>query len=648
MTTSSRASSGRLLLERRFWPLFVAQFCGAFNDNFFKSAFVLILTFQGISLFGLGAEQLVALAGGVFILPFFLFSAFAGQLADKYPKAALIRWVKLAEVGVLLLGGLSFVVGSAALSFSVLFLLGTQATLFGPLKYGVLPELLGSEELVAGNALVELGTFLAILLGTLAGGILIGLGPAGTHWVTAIMLGVSGLGWLATLRLRSGPAADPSLSVEPRVFRPTWRLLGLAQGQRALWNAILGISWFWLLGSVVLSVLPGLVKTELHGTEGVVTYFLALFSIGVGAGAVLAEKLSYSRLELGLVPLGSLGISVFLVDAGLALAFGPAGPATGVVPLAAFLQSGQGVRLSLDFLAFSISSGLFTVPLYTLLQQRSEGRTRARIIAANNVANAVFMVAGAVLLVGLFAAGVSIPMVLGLCALLNLAVAVYIYSVIPEFMLRLWCYLLAHVLYRVRVRGSAFVPKEGAAVLVANHITFVDWMVIACVTQRPMRFVMDHAYANAWLVRRVLRDAKVIPIASAKVSPDILESAFGAISEALRDGELVCIFPEGRLTSDGQIGQFKRGIERILARDPVPVVPMHLDGLYGSYFSRAPSRRLFGRLWSRVELNVGAPIAPEGLTAPRLEERIRELGGVASAPHAAAAYAVEGGPTRQE
>ena len=646
MTTSSRASTGHLLSDRRFWPLFVAQFCGAFNDNFFKSAFVLILTFHGSSLLGLGPEQLVALAGGVFILPFFLFSAFAGQLADKYPKAILIRWVKLAEVGVLLLGGLSFVVNSAALSFSVLFLLGAQATLFGPLKYGILPELLGSEELVAGNAWVELGTFLAILLGTLAGGILIGLGPAGTHWVTGIMLGVSGLGWLATLRLRSGPAADPSLIVEPRVLRPTWRLLRLAQGERALWNAILGISWFWLLGSVVLSVLPGLVKTELHGTEGVVTYFLALFSIGVGGGAVLAEKLSYSRLELGLVPLGSLGITVFLVDAGLALAFGAAGPASAaVVPLAAFLQTGLGVRLSLDFLAFSISSGLFTVPLYTLLQQRSEGRTRARIIAANNVANAVFMVAGAVLLVGLFAAGVSIPMVLGLCALLNLAVAVYIYSVIPEFMLRLWCYLLAHVLYRLRVRGGAFVPKVGAAVLVANHITFVDWMVIACVSQRPMRFVMDNAYANAWLVRRVLRDAKVIPIASARVNPEILESAFEAISSALRDGELVCIFPEGRLTSDGQIGQFKRGIERILARDPVPVVPMHLDGLYGSYFSRAPSRGITGRLWSRVELNVGAPMAPEGLTALRLEERVRELGGVPPAPPAPAAYAVEGGPT---
>jgi 1-acyl-sn-glycerol-3-phosphate acyltransferase len=547
---------------------------------------------------------------------------------------------------VLLLGGLSFVVDSAGLSFAVLFLLGAQAALFGPLKYGVLPELLGSEELVAGNALVELGTFLAILLGTLAGGVLIGLGPAGTHWVTGIMLGVSGLGWLATLRLRSGPAADPGLLVEPRVLRPTWRLLRLAQGERALWNAILGISWFWLLGSIVLSVLPGLVKTELHGTEGVVTYFLALFSIGVGGGAVLAEKLSYSRLELGLVPLGSLGITLFLVDAGLALAFDAAGAAPGaVVPLAAFLQSGLGVRLSLDFLAFSISSGLFTVPLYTLLQQRSEGRTRARIIAANNVCNAVFMVVGAMLLVGLFAAGVSVPQVLGLCALLNLAVAVYIYSVIPEFMLRLWCYLLAHVLYRLRVHGGELVPREGAAVLVSNHITFVDWMVIACVTQRPMRFVMDNAYASAWLVRRVLRDARVIPIASAKINPDVLESAFEAISEALRAGELVCIFPEGRLTSDGQIGQFKRGIERILARDPAPVVPMHLDGLYGSYFSRAPSRGIFGRLWSRVELKVGAPLAPDGLSALRLEERVRELSGLAPEAPSPAAYAVEGGPT---
>ena len=643
--TMSRTSTGRLLGDRRFWPLFVAQFFGAFNDNFFKSTLVLLLTFREATFAGLGARELVALAGGVFILPYFLFSAFAGQLADKYPKATLIRWVKLAEVGVLLLGSLSFALGSTGLSFAVLFLLGTQAALFGPLKYGVLPELLSSTELVAGNALVELGTFLAILCGTLAGGLLVSLGPAGMHWVSGLLLTCSLLGWAATLRLRAAPAAEPSLVVERRILRPTARLIGRARRERALWQSILGISWFWLLGSVVLSVLPSLVKGELHGSEGIVTYFLALFSIGVGAGSVLAEKLSYSRLELGLVPLGSLGITLFLADAGAALALAPS--AAGAAPalaLGAFVDSSLGLRLSVDFLLFSLSSGLFTVPLYTLLQERSEEKTRARIIAANNVLNAVFMVAGALLLTGLFALGLSIPALLVGCAALNLAVALYIYTVLPEFLLRLLCYGLAHLLYRLRVAGAEHVPAKGAAVLVANHVTFVDWMVIACATQRPIRFVMDNAYANAWLVRRVLADAKVIPIASAKVNPEVLEAAFGSISGALGAGELVCIFPEGRLSSDGQMAAFRRGIERILASDPVPVVPMHLSGLFGSHFSRAPSRRLWGRLWGRVELKIGSPLAPEGLTAQALEEHVQQLGAPTSTQAVAASDPVPGTP----
>ncbi len=628
MSTNSRTTASGLLADRRFGPLFFAQFFGAFNDNVFKNALVLLVTFRGISLLGLHAEQLVALAGGIFILPFFLFSAFSGQLADKYPKPVLIRWVKLAEVVIMVLGGASLLLESPLLSFGVLFLLGTQATVFGPLKYGVLPELLGPGELVLGNALVELGTFLAILLGTILGGLLIGLGPEGAHWVSGIVIAVSLVGWLVTFRLPRGVAAEPELRVEPRIFRPTWKLLRMAQKQPSVWHSILGISWFWLLGSVVLSVLPSLVKQSLHGSEAIVTYFLALFSIGVGVGALLAERLSFSQLELGLVPLGSLGITVFLLDAGFLLIFGrlPEVSAGEVLSLGGLLQTSLGVHLSVALLLFSVASGLFTVPLYTLLQERSDEKTRARVVAANNVQNAVFMVAGALLLVGFFALGITIPQVLIICAAMNLAVAVYIYTVIPEFMLRFFCYCLSHVLYRVRVSGRENVPAKGAAVLVCNHITFVDWLVLASATQRPMRFVMDAAYANLPIFKKLLKDAKVIPIASAKQNPQLLVAAFDEISATLREGELVCIFPEGRLTSDGSMGPFKRGIERIVERDPVPVVPMHLEGLWGSWFSRAPSKRWNGRLWSRLELRIGQAVRPEGLTAALLEERVRTLG----------------------
>ncbi len=628
MSTTHRTTAGGLLADRRFGPLFLAQFFGAFNDNVFKNALVLLVTFRGVSLLGLHAEQLVALAGGIFILPFFLFSAFSGQLADKYPKATLIRWVKLGEVVIMVLGGGSLLTDSPLLSFGVLFLLGTQAAVFGPLKYGVLPELLTKSELVLGNALVELGTFLAILLGTILGGLLMGLGPQGVHWVSGIVVAVSLLGWVATFRLPKGEPAEPSLALEPRIFRPTWRLLRMAQKQPSIWHSILGISWFWLLGSVVLSVLPTMVKDGLHGSEVIVTYFLALFSVGVGVGALLAERLSFSQLELGLVPLGSLGITVFLLDVGLLLIFGqaPAVRAGEVLSLGGLLQTSLGVHLSVALLLFSVASGLFTVPLYTLLQERSDEKTRARVIAANNVQNAVFMVAGALLLVGLFALGITIPQVLIICAAMNLAVAVYIYTVIPEFMLRFFCYCLSHVLYRVRVSGREHVPTTGAAVLVCNHITFVDWLVLASATQRPMRFVMDAAYADLPPFRKLLKDAKVIPIASAKQNPKLLEAAFDEISATLREGELVCIFPEGRLTSDGGMAPFKRGIERIVERDAVPVIPMHLEGLWGSHFSRAPDKRWSGRLWSRLELRIGEAVRPEGLTAALLEERVRALG----------------------
>jgi 1-acyl-sn-glycerol-3-phosphate acyltransferase len=628
MNDSSRTTAGGLLTDRRFGPLFLAQFFGAFNDNVFKNALVLLVAFRGISVFGLRADQVVALASGIFILPFFLFSAFSGQLADKYSKATLIRWVKLGEVGVMVLGGVSLFIDSAPLSLGVLFLLGTQAALFGPLKYGVLPELLSKNELVLGNALVELGTFLAILLGTILGGVLIGLGQSGVHYVAGIVVVVSIVGWIATFRLPPGSPAEPTLELEPRIFRPTWRLLRMAQKQPSVWHSILGISWFWLLGSVVLSVLPSLVKDNLHGSEAIVTYFLALFSIGVGVGALLAEKLSFSQLELGLVPLGSLGITAFLVDVGLLLMFGeaPAPGAAGVLTLGALLETPFGIHLSLALLAFSIASGLFTVPLYTLLQERSDEKTRARVIAANNVQNAVFMVAGALILIGFFALGITIPQVLVICAAMNLAVAVYIYSIIPEFMLRFFCYCLSHVLYRVQVSGRANVPQTGAAVLVCNHITFVDWLVLASATQRPIRFVMDNAYANLPGFRKILKDAKVIPIASAKQNPKVLEAAFDEISRTLGEGELVCIFPEGRLTSDGAMSQFKRGIERIVERDAVPVIPMHLDGLWGSYFSRAPSRRLLGKLWSSLALKIGEPVLPQDATAALLEERVRKLG----------------------
>jgi len=615
-----------LLTNPRFAPLFWTQFWGAFNDNLFKNALVLSITFHGAAVMGLEPAQVVALSGGIFILPFFLFSAIAGELADKYPKALLIRWVKAAEIAIMLLGVAGFVWHVPEFLLAVLFLMGLHSTIFGPLKYGILPELLPRSELVGGNALVELGTFLAILLGTIGAGAALGMASGSVAGAACVVVGV--LGFWSASRIPQGPPAAPELKISRGLFGPTWSLVRIAARERSVLHSILGISWFWLLGVVVLSILPAIVSVRLGGSEALVTYLLAIFSVGVGAGSLLCKRFSFQMLELGLVPLGSLGMTAFLLDAALMLHGHEAVPGTTIGSL---LATGAGLRLSFDLLCFSLTSGLFIVPLYTLLQERTEESVRSRAIAANNVVNAGFMVVGSLLLTGLYAVGASIPVILCVLALLNAAVAVYIYTVIPEFLFRFVCYCLAHLMYRLQVIGRENIPTSGPAVLVCNHVTFVDWLVISAATQRPIRFVMYYAFTRIPLTGRVFRDAKVIPIAGAKEAPEVLERAFERIAEELAAGELVCIFPEGKLTTDGQMNEFKRGVERIIERTPVPVIPMHLGGLWGSMFSKHAPRKPFGRFLARITLRVGEASAPAEVSAPQLQTRVSELGAIAQA-----------------
>jgi 1-acyl-sn-glycerol-3-phosphate acyltransferase len=606
-----------------FWALFSTQFLGAFNDNLFKTTLTVIITFEAVKLGGLQPTGLVALAGALLILPFALFSALAGQLADRYAKQRLIRITKVGECLIMLLGGAGLMLSNMTLCLGALFLLGTQATFFGPLKYGALPELLPETHLVKGNAFVEMGTFLAILLGTIAGGV---LASHDRSQVAGVIVGVAVLGYVCARYVPQLRPAAPELQVDWGWFRPTWRLVGIARQSRAVFHSILGISWFWLLGAVVLSILPELVKDHLGGGAAVVTFVLGAFSVGVGLGAFLCEKLSYEQIELGLVPLGALGLSLFL--AWLGWVSGPFAEHPGVLDISAFLSESRGRWATAGILLLAISGGVFTVPLYTLLQGRSDPASRARVVAANNVLNAVFMVVGSVVLAGLSALGVTTPQMLLVLALANVLVAAYTYSVVPEFLFRLICWTLAHVVYRLEIHGRENIPKAGPAVLVCNHITFVDWLILSASTQRPIRFVMHYEFLALPLTGRLFRDAKVIPIASAKENPDVLEAAFDSIRQALEAGELVCIFPEGKLTRDGKLSPFRRGIERIVATTPVPVVPLGLQGLWGSWFSRygkGPLRRRFGHLWQRVSLHVGAALPPQTVTVERVEHSVTAL-----------------------
>ena len=617
-----------LLREKRFAPFFVTQFLGAFNDNLFKNALVVLLTFQAAQWTTLPAELLANLAAGVFILPFFLFSATAGQLADKYDKASLARLVKVLEMAIMAIAGAGFFLHSLTVLMTALFLLGLHSTLFGPVKYAILPQHLQADELVGGNALIEAGTFVAILIGTLAGGLLAGSveHPA---WIALGGFCVAVAGYFTSRGIPAAPAPEPGLTVNLNPFSETWRNITFARQNRTVFLSILGISWFWLYGAMFLAQFPVYAKNVLGGGEMVVTLLLAVFTVGIGIGSLLCERMSGKQVEIGLVPFGSIGLTLFGLDLCFASPDGLVG--TTAHELGALLTLPAVWHVLIDLLMLGMFGGFFIVPLYALVQSRSEAGHRARIIAANNILNALFMVVGALGAAAALGAGMSIPALFGVAALLNAAVAVYIYGLVPEFLLRFIAWLLVKAVYRLRREGIEQIPLNGPAVLVANHVSFADAVILLGASPRPIRFVMDHRIFQTPVLGFIFRHSGAIPIASAKDDPALMEKAFAEVSTALANGELVGIFPEGNITRDGELQPFRPGIARILAANPVPVVPMALSGLWGSFFSRIDGEAMktpFRRgMFSHIVLRVGTPLAADAATLPVLHERVLALRG---------------------
>ena len=617
-----------LLKARRFAPFFGTQFLGAFNDNLFKNALIVLLTFQAASWTAIAPEVLTNLAAGIFILPFFLFSATAGQLADKYDKAKLARLVKLLEIVIMGVALLGFSTHSLEVLLTALFLLGLHSTLFGPVKYAILPQHLRENELVGGNALVEAGTFVAILIGTLAGGLLAGAADHPT-WVAYAGLVIAVLGYLTSRGIPAAPAPAPDLVVGLNPLSETWRNIGFARENRTVFLSILGISWFWLYGALFLAQFPAYAKNVLGGTETSVTLLLAIFTIGIGLGSLLCERLSAGHVEIGLVPFGSIGLTIFGID--LAFASPTLLPAGAPLPLLSLLGLHATWRVLFDLFALGLFGGFFIVPLYALIQIRSAPEQRARIIAANNILNALFMVVGSLAAAGLLGDGLSIPALFGVAGVCNAAVAIYIYSLVPEFMLRFIAWLLVHSVYRLEQKGLENIPEEGAAVLVCNHVSFVDPLVIAAASRRPIRFVMDYRIYRTPLISFVFRHMQAIPIAPAREDAAMMEAAFEEVAKALAAGELVAIFPEGKITDSGELYPFRPGVQRIVARTPAPVIPMALQGLWGSFFSRkdgpAMSKPLRRGMFSKIALSVGAPVPPAAATPEHLQEIVAGMRG---------------------
>jgi 1-acyl-sn-glycerol-3-phosphate acyltransferase len=612
-----------LLTQKRFLPFFVTQFFGAFNDNIFKNALIILLAFQGSSFVKMDADLLINIAAAVFILPFFLFSATAGQWIDKYEKSKSIRIIKLLEVFIMSIAAFAFVQGYIVLLIALLFLMGTQSTFFGPAKYSYIPQHLKVTELIEGNALVQMGTFVAILSGTILGGVMIGE-EQGRLYVACAIVFFAMAGYLSSRYIPLTPSLNQGLKINWNFFDETCRNIKFIKSNRTVFLSILGVSWFWFLGATYLVQLPNYTKTTLGGNEQVVTLLLALFTLGIGTGSLLCNWLSGKKIEIGLVPFGSIGLTLFGVD--MYFSQPDSLPAI-TIGLKEFL-SFEYLRLTMDVVLVGFFGGLYIVPLMALVQQRSEPEHLSRVIAGNNIINALLMVLSAVVAIVVLSSGFSIAQLFLLVAIFNALVALYIYSLVPEFLMRFLVWLLIHSIYHIKAKDLEKIPDNGAAVLVCNHVSYVDALIIAGCIRRPVRFVMHYKIYNMPVLNFIFRTAKAIPIAGKYEDETLLNRAFDEIDKALADGDLVCIFPEGKLTANGSISSFRDGVERIIKRRPVPVVPMALQGLWGCAFSRQQSNviyRLYKGLSSSIALLIGDRVEAKDATASMLQDKVQGL-----------------------
>jgi len=615
-----------LLRQRRFAPFFWVQFLGAGNDNLFKFAFTVLVTYQ-LQVSWLPPEKAGLMIGALFTLPFLLFSATSGQLADKLDKALLIRWVKSLEIVIMALAAWGFVRQDVPLLLGCVALMGLHSTVFGPVKFAYLPQHLSERELTGGNGMVEMGTFVAILLGNLAGGLLIALPEVGARYTAWACVGVAVAGRAMAHAVPATPATDPALKINWNPVTETWRNLRLAHRNIVVFRSLLGISWMWFFGAVFLGLFPSFARNVLQGNEQVASLLLVVFSVGIGSGALLCEKLSRRHVEIGLVPLGAIGMSVFAVDLYFASRSLP--PAAGLT-LSQFVGQAAHWRVLADLGLLALSAGIYSVPMYALIQMRSQPTHRARIIAANNILNALFMIVSAAGVGLLLAAGLTIPQVLLATGLLNAVVAFYIFMLVPEYLLRFVAFIATRCVYRFKVRGDEHIPATGAAVLVCNHVSFVDAVLLMAASPRPIRFIMDHRIFAIPVLGWMFKLAKAIPIASRHEDPATYEAAFVQAGQVLADGDLLCIFPEGVITRDGQLGEFKGGIMKILQTHPVPVVPVALRNLWGSFFSRVEQGtamvRPFRRgAFARVGLVAGAALPAAQVTPQLLRQRVQAL-----------------------
>lgn len=625
-----------LLGQRRFLPFFVTQCFGAFNDNVYRQAIIGLLFWLGVS-----PEQRTLytnLAPALFILPYFLFSATAGQIAEKLEKSRLIRITTTMEIAIMSLAAVGFLTQNMTVLLVALFGTGLQSTLFGPVKYSILPSVLHPRELTGGNGLVEMGTSISILAGMIFGGMIFAIaghyGPV-TAATAVVLLAIAGN--LVSRAIPRAEAGAPDLVINWNPVPESIEIWKLTRKQLAVRNAILGVSWFWFIGTMLTAQLPTYAELNLGGHQELYIFALALFSVGTGVGSLLCEKLSARTVEIGLVPLGAFGISSFMLD--LYFARSGAAPVAGLGVMQ-FVQQPGSWRIVMDLVGIGLFTGFFVVPLFALIQSRTPKQELSRVIAGMNIQNALFIVVAAVIGIAVQRfAHWTIPQLFLALAIANVCVAIWIFTLVPEFLMRFLSWVLVRTLYRLRTSGIDHIPDDGAALVVCNHVSYMDALILSASIPRPVRFVMYYRIFNIPVMRWIFRTGKAIPIASPREDAVLMQRAFDAIDAALAEGEIVGIFPEGKLTTNGEIAAFKSGVERVLARAaeagrPVPVVPMALRGMWSSMWSHRDNRlgrmRVPRRFRAHVEMVAGAPVAGDGATVEGLEATVRELRGDAA------------------
>jgi len=586
-----------LLTTRRFAPLFCCQFFAAFGDNFLKTALVFVILYE---VAGANSAVLITIAGATLIAPFFFLSGLGGELADRYDKAFVAQRIKLTELGAAIVAVAGFAFHSLTLLFVAVFMFGTLAALFGPIKYGILPDLLERRELPSGNALIEGGTFLAILFGTIVAGMAANGNSSPIHFAW-LMIVTALASWLASLLIPKSGEGAPDLVINRNVLVSTGSLIKQIRADPRLWWGALVASWFWLVGALVLSLLPPLVSFTIGGSEEVVTLFLTIFSVAVAVGSGLAAWLAAGRIVLLPTLVAAVLLGLFALDLGWT--------ASAIVPsptplsLGAFFASRYSLHIAIDLAGLAIAGGLFIVPVFTAVQVWAGADRRARVVAAVNVLNAAFMVAGAIILALLQKFSFGTPVLFALIGAANIAIAIFIGGTMPASWLHDFLSIVFRAFFRLEVKGLENVAKAGDnAIIALNHVSFLDPpLALSILPKRPV-FAIDVAMSKNWWIQPFLKFVRTMALDPLK------PFSLRAIINAVRSGDMLVIFPEGRITVTGSLMKVYDGAALIADKSEAMVVPVRIEGPEATIFSRLKTSQVRRRLFPKIKVTILEPV----------------------------------------